>query len=56
MSTAKLTALQEMARALGRAGGKVGGPARARKMTPEERSASARKAAVARWTKKRGKK
>ena len=38
---------------LGRRGGKKGGPARAAKMTPEERSESARKAAKARWDKKR---
>ena len=37
--------------ALGRLGGKKGGRARADKMTPEERSASARKAAQARWDK-----
>jgi hypothetical protein len=37
--------------ALGRKGGKKGGPARAAKMTKEERSASARKAAKARWEK-----
>jgi hypothetical protein len=37
--------------ALGRKGGKKGGPARAAKMTKEERSASARKAAKARWGK-----
>ena len=35
--------------ALGRKGGKKGGPARAAKMTKEERSASARIAAKARW-------
>jgi hypothetical protein len=35
--------------ALGRRGGKKGGPARAAKMTAEERSAAARKAAQARW-------
>jgi len=35
--------------ALGRLGGKKGGPARARKLTPKQRSASARKAAIARW-------
>lgn len=35
--------------ALGRKGGKVGGPARAASMTPEERSESARKAVTARW-------
>jgi len=35
--------------ALGRKGGKKGGKARAAKMTPEERSEAARKAAEARW-------
>ena len=35
--------------ALGRIGGKVGGKARAAKMTPEQRTDSARKAALARW-------
>jgi hypothetical protein len=35
--------------ALGRRGGKKGGPARAAKLTPEERRAIARKAAQARW-------
>ena len=38
--------------ALGRKGGKKGGTARAAKMSPEERSESARKAAKARWSKK----
>jgi len=38
--------------ALGRKGGKKGGPARAAKMTPEERRESARIAAKARWSKK----
>jgi hypothetical protein len=37
--------------ALGRKGGLKGGKARAAKMTPEERSEAARKAAAARWTK-----
>jgi hypothetical protein len=37
--------------ALGRKGGKLGGPARAAAMTPSQRSASARKAATARWAK-----
>ena len=36
--------------ALGRKGGLKGGKARAAKMTAEERSASARKAAQARWS------
>lgn len=34
---------------LGRKGGLKGGKARAEQMTPEERSAAARKAAQARW-------
>ncbi len=38
---------------LGRRGGLKGGKARAAKMTKEERSESARKAARARWAKKR---
>lgn len=37
--------------ALGRKGGLKGGKARAAKLTPEERSAAARKAAAARWGK-----
>ena len=37
--------------ALGRLGGKKGGLARAKKLTPEQRSAAARKAARARWNK-----
>jgi hypothetical protein len=37
--------------ALGRKGGKKGGLARAAKLTPEQRSASARKAVQARWAK-----
>ncbi len=45
--------LRELARRLGRRGGLKGGPARAAKMTPEERSESARKAARARWDKKK---
>ena len=43
----------EAARLLGKLGGSKGGKARARNMTPEERSESARKAAKARWEKKR---
>jgi hypothetical protein len=35
--------------ALGKMGGSKGGKARAARLTPEERSASARKAALARW-------
>jgi hypothetical protein len=41
--------------ALGRKGGLKGGPARAKKLTPEERSDSARKAVLARWEKFRTK-
>jgi hypothetical protein len=40
--------------ALGRKGGLKGGKARAAKMTPEERQASARRAAQARWSSERG--
>jgi len=39
--------------ALGRKGGLKGGKARAEKMTPEQRSEAARKAAAARWSRKR---
>jgi K+-sensing histidine kinase KdpD len=37
--------------ALGRKGGKKGGPARAATLTPKQRSESARKAVQARWAK-----
>lgn len=37
--------------ALGRLGGQKGGKARAAKMTPEQRSEQARRAAAARWSK-----
>jgi hypothetical protein len=37
--------------AMGRKGGRIGGAARAANMTPEERVASARQAAAARWAK-----
>jgi len=40
--------------ALGRKGGKIGGPARAAKLTAEERSESARKAVTARWAMVKG--
>jgi hypothetical protein len=39
---------------LGRLGDKKGGPARAKKLTPEQRSESARKAAQARWNEANG--
>ncbi|MDE2102660.1 MAG: hypothetical protein KGL39_35780 [Patescibacteria group bacterium] len=41
--------------ALGRKGGKAGGPARAKSLTASQRSASAAKAARARWHKQRAK-
>jgi hypothetical protein len=44
---------REAARLLGKLGGAKGGRTRAKNMTPEERSESARKAAKARWAKKR---
>jgi hypothetical protein len=37
--------------ALGKLGGKKGGPARAKKLSPEQRKAIAEKAAQARWSK-----
>ena len=39
--------------ALGRLGGLRGGPARAKRLTAAERRASAQKAALARWSKKK---
>ena len=45
--------LRESARKLGRRGGLKGGRARAEKLTPEERKEIARKAAMARWAKRR---
>jgi len=39
--------------ALGRLGGKKGGVARMQKLTPEQRKEIARKAAQARWTKRK---
>jgi hypothetical protein len=41
--------------ALGKLGGKKGGPARAKKLTPAERSEIASQAATARWSKKKPK-
>jgi hypothetical protein len=45
------TAKNPMAMALGRLGGLKGGKARAAKMTKDQRSASAKRAAQARWAK-----
>ncbi len=42
------------AQALGRLGGSKGGEARARNMTPKQRSEAARKAAKARWHRENG--
>jgi hypothetical protein len=39
---------------LGRKGGLVGGKARAAKLTPEQRSEIAKKAAAARWSRRSG--
>ena len=43
------------AQALGRLGGLKGGAARAKSLTPEQRSEIARKAVTARWAKKKSK-
>jgi hypothetical protein len=45
----------ELFRKAGKAGGKIGGPARAEALTPKRRSEIAAKAAAARWGKKSGK-
>lgn len=45
--------LRKVARELGRRGGLKGGKARAQKLTPEQRTMIAKKAAKARWAKKR---
>ncbi len=45
--------MRALVRKLGRRGGLKGGKARAEKLTPEERSESARKVARAQWDKKR---
>jgi len=43
--------MREMGKKGGRAGGKKGGKARMASMTPEEKTALAKKAAAARWKK-----
>lgn len=45
--------MRELARKLGSRGGKIGGKARAEKLTSEQRKEIARKAAKARWDKKK---
>lgn len=56
-SNKKLTRKKDPAAVeLGRRGGLKGGPARAKNLTPEERSESARKAVQARWEKARAQK
>jgi len=47
------TAVREFMRQIGAKGGKRGGKARAKQLTVEQRRASARKAARARWAKRR---
>jgi hypothetical protein len=51
---AKLAAPGEMSE-IGKAGGSVGGPARARSLSKARRRAIAKEAAAARWGKKEGK-
>ena len=51
MATSKAAKKNSAAVALGRLGGLKGGKARAEKLTPRQRKDSARKAAVARWSK-----
>jgi hypothetical protein len=41
--------MRAAAAAFGRIGGKIGGPARAAKLSPQKRSEIAKKAAAARW-------
>jgi hypothetical protein len=52
-AAAHRTAKNPAAVLLGRLGGQKGGPARARKLTPQQRSEIARKASLARWAKRR---
>jgi hypothetical protein len=52
MAEKKKMAKNPAAVALGRLGGLKGGKALAAKMTPGQRKAAARKAALARWSKK----
>ena len=53
MANAKEPKKNSAAVALGRLGGLRGGPARAKMLTAAERKASAQKAALARWSKKK---
>jgi hypothetical protein len=54
--SAAVEAAMELFRAWGREGGKKGAKARWGHLTPEERSAAAKNAAAARWSKSRKKK
>lgn len=45
--------MRAAAAAFGRIGGKIGGPARAAKLTPSQRSDIAKRAAAARWKDRR---
>jgi hypothetical protein len=57
MASKKLPAeFREYLAKIGKKGGLKGGSARAAKMTPEQRSESARKAVEARWAKARAEK
>ena len=56
MTKKKETKKNPAAVALGKLGGKKGGPARAKALSSERRSEIARAAAKARWTKEKGKK
>src|SRR5260370_35437957 len=49
--TVQITLVQEVMRAMGAKGGKIGGKRRLETMTDEQRRRSARKAAKARWGK-----
>lgn len=49
-TTPTLEELHRVMSALGRRGGRKGGPARAAKLTSKQRSEIARRAAIARWT------
>lgn len=52
MASKKVSSISQAASVMGKKGGKKGGPARAKKLTPGERSAIARKGGNARHGKK----
>jgi hypothetical protein len=51
VESSELTVVQQVMRAMGAKGGKIGGKRRLETMTDEQRKRSARKAAKARWAK-----